>query len=165
MRVDKLHIDAMVWSIPFLDLPGSHCERFGYKVLNVLPEGRPGRHWKTCHSFTSWSRTMATSQSTGQTGWLMTQNTSLANTNLNGVGFWNGSFPYFNSQLLMTLVNLRRILLPSTMILLPENTGFEWAEIGCSQQQVDTYNSMEIKWNWRAIFHRMKNHSFEVCQW
>jgi hypothetical protein len=24
---------------------------------------------------------------------------------------------------------------------------------------------MEIKWNWRAIFHRMKNHSFEVCQW
>jgi hypothetical protein len=39
------------------------------------------------------------------------------------------------------------------------------AEIGCSQQQVDTYNSMEIEWNWRAIFHRMKNHSFEVCQW
>jgi hypothetical protein len=24
---------------------------------------------------------------------------------------------------------------------------------------------MEIEWNWRAIFHRMKNHSFEVCQW
>jgi hypothetical protein len=31
------------------------------------------------------------------------------------------------------------------MILLPENTGFELAEIGCSQQQVDTYNSMEIE--------------------